>query len=147
MSKITVLGGGGWAIALAMVLNDNGHNVTIWSAVNREVEALKTHRENKISLPGVIIPETVEITNDLKSAVNGAEIIVMAVASSFVRSTSKLLKDLIPNGQIIVDVAKGIEDDTFNTMTEIIEDELPNCDAVALSGPSHAEEVGRNQPL
>ena len=146
MSKITVLGGGGWAIALAMVLNDNGHNVTIWSAVNREVEALKTHRENKISLPGVIIPETVEITNDLKSAVNGAEIIVMAVASSFVRSTSKLLKDLIPNGQIIVDVAKGIEDDTFNTMTEIIEDELPNCDAVALSGPSHAEEVGRKIP-
>ena len=109
-------------------------------------EALKTHRENKISLPGVIIPETVEITNDLKSAVNGAEIIVMAVASSFVRSTSKLLKDLIPNGQIIVDVAKGIEDDTFNTMTEIIEDELPNCDAVALSGPSHAEEVGRKIP-
>lgn len=146
MSKITVLGGGGWAIALAMVLNDNGHNVTIWSAVKREVEALKTHRENKISLPGVIIPETVEITNDLKSAVNGAEIIVMAVASSFVRSTSKLLKDLIPNGQIIVDVAKGIEDDTFNTMTEIIEDELPNCDAVALSGPSHAEEVGRKIP-
>lgn len=146
MSKITVLGGGGWAIALAMVLNDNGHNVTIWSAVNREVEVLKTHRENKISLPGVIIPETVEITNDLKSAVNGAEIIVMAVASSFVRSTSKLLKDLIPNGQIIVDVAKGIEDDTFNTMTEIIEDELPNCDAVALSGPSHAEEVGRKIP-
>ena len=139
MSKITVLGGGGWAIALAMVLNDNGHNVTIWSAVNREVEALKTHRENKISLPGVIIPETIEITNDLKSAINGAEIIVMAVASSFVRSTSKLLKDLIPNGQIIVDVAKGIEDETFNTMTEIIEDELPNCDAVALSGPSHAE--------
>ena len=117
MSKITVLGGGGWAIALAMVLNDNGHNVTIWSAVNREVEALKTHRENKISLPGVIIPETVEITNDL-----------------------------IPNGQIIVDVAKGIEDETFNTMTEIIEDELPNCDAVALSGPSHAEEVGRKIP-
>lgn len=146
MSKITVLGGGGWAIALAMVLNDNGHNVTIWSAVNSEVEALKTHRENKISLPGVIIPETVEITNDLKSAVSGAEIIVMAVASSFVRSTSKLLKDLIPNGQIIVDVAKGIEDDTFNTMTEIIEDELPNCDAVALSGPSHAEEVGRKIP-
>ena len=68
------------------------------------------------------------------------------VASSFVRSTSKLLKDLIPNGQIIVDVAKGIEDDTFNTMTEIIEDELPNCDAVALSGPSHAEEVGRKIP-
>lgn len=92
MSKITVLGGGGWAIALAMVLNDNGHNVTIWSAVNREVEALKTHRENKISLPGVIIPETVEITNDLKSAVNGAEIIVMAVGIFICKKYFKTFK-------------------------------------------------------
>ena len=70
----------------------------------------------------------------------------MAVASSFVRSTSKLLKDIIPDGQIIVDVAKGIEDKTFDTMTEIMEEELPTCEAVVLSGPSHAEEVGRNIP-
>lgn len=146
MSKVTVLGGGGWAIALAMVLNDNGHDVTIWSAVNREVEALQKHRENKISLPGVIIPEEITITNDLEESVKDAEIIVMAVASSFVRSTANKLKDLVPDGQIIVDVAKGIEDDTLFTMSEIIESEIPTCDAVVLSGPSHAEEVGRRVP-
>lgn len=146
MSKITVLGGGGWAIALAMVLNDNENDVTIWSAVNREVVAMQKHRENKISLPGVIIPEEIKITNNLEKAVKDAEIIVMAVASSFVRSTSKLLKDLVPKGQIIVDVAKGIEDETFYTMTDIIEEEVPGCDAVVLSGPSHAEEVGRKIP-
>ena len=72
--------------------------------------------------------------------------IVMAVASSFVRSTSRSLKGIVTKGQIIVDVAKGIEDDTFYTMTEIIEEELPECEAVVLSGPSHAEEVGRNVP-
>lgn len=146
MSKVTVLGGGGWAIALAKVLFENGKDVVIWSALEREVEELKSTRENKISLPGVIIPEKIEITNDLEEAVKDAEIIVMAVASSFVRSTSKRLKGIIPDGQIIIDVAKGIEDDTFFTMTDIIEDELPTADAAVLSGPSHAEEVGRKIP-
>lgn len=142
MAKVTVLGGGGWAIALAKVLYENGNDVTIWSALPREVDALTTDRENKISLPGIIIPEQINITNNLENAVKDAKIIVMAVASSFVRSTAKKLKGLIPEGQIIVDVAKGIEDETFYTMTEIIEDELPKSEAVVLSGPSHAEEVG-----
>lgn len=142
MAKVTVLGGGGWAIALAKVLYENGNDVTIWSALPREVDALITDRENKISLPGIIIPEQINITNNLEDAVKNAKIIVMAVASSFVRSTAKKLKGLIPKGQIIVDVAKGIEDKTFYTMTEIIEDELPESEAVVLSGPSHAEEVG-----
>ncbi len=146
MSKITVLGGGGWAIALAKVLYENGNDVTIWSALDREVKSLLTHRENKISLPGVKISEDIVITNDLEAAVKDAKIIVMAVASSFVRSTSAKLKGLIPDGQIIVDVAKGIEDDTLYTMTEIMEDELPNIEAVVLSGPSHAEEVGKCIP-
>lgn len=146
MAKVTVLGGGGWAIALAKVLNENGNDVTIWSILQREVDALKNDRENKIGLPGVKIPESIIITNDIKSAVKDSEMIVMAVASSFVRSTSKRLKGLIPDGQIIVDVAKGIEDGTFYTMTEVIEDELPTADAVVLSGPSHAEEVGLGVP-
>ena len=146
MAKVTVLGGGGWAIALAKVLYENGNDVTIWSAVPREVEALSMERENKIGLPGIIIPDEITITGNLKSAVQDSKLIVMAVASSFVRSTSRSLKGLIPKGQIIVDVAKGIEDDTFYTMTEIIEDELPEADAVVLSGPSHAEEVGRQIP-
>ncbi|MFQ9515470.1 MAG: NAD(P)H-dependent glycerol-3-phosphate dehydrogenase [Eubacterium sp.] len=146
MAKVTVLGGGGWAIALAKVLYENGNDVTIWSAVSREVEALSTERENKVGLPGIIIPDQIIITSDLEAAVKDSKLIVMAVASSFVRSTAKRLKGIIPKGQIIVDVAKGIEDDTFYTMTEIIEDELPETDAVVLSGPSHAEEVGRQIP-
>ena len=94
MSKVTVLGGGGWAIALAKVLNENGHNVTLWSALEREVEALTKERENKVGLPGVKIPEEIKITNDIKEAVKDSKMIVMAVASSFVRSTSELLKDI-----------------------------------------------------
>ena len=146
MSKVTVLGGGGWAIALAKVLNENGHNVTLWSALEREVEALTKERENKVGLPGVKIPEEIKITNDIKEAVKDSKMIVMAVASSFVRSTSELLKDIVPDGQIIVDVAKGIEDGTFYTMTEVIEDVIPTVNAVVLSGPSHAEEVGLQVP-
>lgn len=146
MAKVTVLGGGGWAIALAKVLHENGHNVTIWSAVPREIEMLSKERENKVGLPGIKIPEEIIISEDLESAVKDSKMIVMAVASSFVRSTSKKLKEYVPDGQIIVDVAKGIEDETFYTMTEIIEDEIPTADAVVLSGPSHAEEVGRQIP-
>ena len=146
MSKVTVLGGGGWAIALAKVLCENGNDVTIWSAVDREVDALSKDRENKISLPGIIIPDEMKVTGDLDDAIKDVDVIVMAVASSFVRPTAHSLQGKIKEGQIIVDVAKGIEDDTFNTMSEIIKEELPECDPVVLSGPSHAEEVGRQIP-
>lgn len=146
MTKVTVLGGGGWAIALAKVLCENGHDVTIWSAVEREVEALSKDRENKISLPGIIIPDAIKISNNLEEAVKDSRVIVMAVASSFVRSTAKQLKNYVGEGQIIVDVAKGIEDETFKTMTEIIAEEIPDCKPVVLSGPSHAEEVGKQIP-
>lgn len=146
MAKVTVLGGGGWAIALAKVLHENGNEVTIWSFLQKEVDELTSERENKTSLPGVKIPEEIFITNDIKEAVKDSEMIVMAVASSFVRSTAKSLKGCIQEGQIIVDVAKGIEDSTLYTMTEIIEEELPEAEAVVLSGPSHAEEVGRQIP-
>lgn len=146
MAKVTVLGGGGWAIALAKVLYENNNDVTLWSFLQSEVDALNNERENKVSLPGIKIPEQIEITNDIQYAVKDSEMIVMAVASSFVRSTARSLKGSIKKGQIIVDVAKGIEDETFCTMTEIIEEELPECEAVVLSGPSHAEEVGRQIP-
>ncbi len=146
MAKVTVLGGGGWAIALAKVLYENKNDVTMWSFLQKEVDALNSERENKVSLPGIIIPDGIKITNDMKEAVTDSEMIVMAVASSFVRSTAKSLKGIVKKGQIIVDVAKGIESETLFTMTEIIEQELPECEAVVLSGPSHAEEVGRQIP-
>ena len=144
MSKVTVLGGGGWAIALAKVLNENGHNVTLWSALEREVEALTKERENKVGLPGVKIPEKIKITNDIKEAVKDSKMIVMAVASSFVRSTSELLKDIVPDGQIIVDVAKGIEDGTFYTMTEVIEDVIPTVNAKTFETASFVQRLFSN---
>ena len=109
MSKVTVLGGGGWAIALAKVLFENKNQVTIWSKLEKEVQALNNERENKICLPGVKIDESIQITGDIQEAVKDSDIIVMAVASSFVRSTAELLKGIIPAGQIIVDVAKGLK--------------------------------------
>lgn len=146
MAKVSVLGAGGWGIGIAVLLNNNGHQVTIWSAVDREVEMLKEKRENTISLPGIVIDENIKITNNLNEATDDEDIIVMAVASSFVRSTSAKLKGLIKDGQIIVNVAKGIEEETLMTLTDIIKQEVPNADVAVLSGPSHAEEVGRGIP-
>ena len=139
MAKVSVLGAGGWGIGIAVLLNNNGHQVTIWSAVDREVEMLKEKRENTISLPGIVIDENIKITNNLNEAIDDEDIIVMAVASSFVRSTSAKLKGLIKDGQIIVNVAKGIEEETLMTLTDIIKQEVPNADVAVLSGPSHAE--------
>jgi glycerol-3-phosphate dehydrogenase (NAD(P)+) len=146
MAKVSVLGAGGWGIGIAVLLNNNGHQVTIWSAVDREVEMLKEKRENTISLPGIVIDENIKITNNLNEATDDEDIIVMAVASSFVRSTSAKLKGLIKDGQIIVNVAKGIEEETLMTLTDIIKQEVSNADVAVLSGPSHAEEVGRGIP-
>lgn len=146
MAKISVLGAGGWGIAIAVLLNNNGHQVTIWSAVDREVKMLKERRENVISLPGVTIDDNIIITDDLNVATDDEEIIVMAVASSFVRNTATKLKDLIKDGQIIVNVAKGIEESTLMTLTDIIKQEVPNADVAVLSGPSHAEEVAKGIP-
>ncbi len=146
MANVTILGCGGWGLAISILLNNNGHNVTLWSAVESEIHMLTDTRENTRSLPGIKIPENIEVTSDLDYAVKDKDILVMAVASSYVRSTSAKLKGLVKDGQIIVDVAKGIEEGTLFTMTEIMEDEIPGVNAVVLSGPSHAEEVGRGIP-
>ncbi len=148
MAKVTVLGGGGWSIALAVVLNDNGNDVTIWSALDREVNDLKETRENKKSLPGIKIDEKIQVTGDLNLAVkeNNPDLIVMGVASSFVRQTAARLKGLTKPGQVIMNVAKGIEEATLDTMTDMIEEEVPDAITAVLSGPSHAEEVAKHVP-
>lgn len=146
MANISILGAGGWGIAIGVLLNNNGHKVTMWSAVEREVKMLSEKRENEISLPGIIIDENIDITNNLQAAVKDKDVIVMAVASSYVRTTARKLKGLVTDGQIIVNVAKGIEDETLMTLTDIIEEEVPGTNVAVLSGPSHAEEVGRELP-
>ncbi len=145
MAKVSILGGGSWGIALSVLLHKNGHQVTIWSALESEVEMLKTKHEHKM-LPGVKLPEDMIFTTDDKEAVEGKELLVMAVASAFTRATANRLSSLVAPGQIIVNVAKGIEETTLMTLSEIIEQEIPQADVAVLSGPSHAEEVGRGIP-
>lgn len=146
MSKVGVLGAGSWGTALALLLHNNGHNVTVWSIDKREVEMLQTERENKSKLPGVILPVEMVITNDLEEGMKDKDFLVLAVPSIFTRSTARSMKPYIKKGQKIVNVAKGIEEDTLMTLSEQIEDELSEADVAVLSGPSHAEEVGRGIP-
>ena len=146
MAKVSVLGAGSWGAALAVMLHGNHHQVTLWSALSDEVAQLRRDREQKGKLPGVHIPEDINITDCLEEAVKDREMLVLAVPSVFVRGTARQLSGLVPEGQLIVCVAKGVEEDTLMTMTDIIEQELPMVDAAVLSGPSHAEEAGKGIP-
>ena len=146
MASAGVIGAGSWGSALALLLYYNGHQVTLWSALEDEVELLRTKRENPDKLPGVRLPEEIEVTSDLKAGVTGQDILVLAVPSPFVRSTAQQMKPLVKEGQIIVNVAKGIEEKTLMTLSQIIREEVPQATVTVMSGPSHAEEVGKGLP-
>ena len=146
MANIGVIGAGSWGTALALLLDKNGHAVTEWSHRPEEAEELSRTREHKSKLPGVKLPETMRFTGDLEEAVTGKEVLIMAVPSTAVRSTAAKIRPYFAKGQIVVDVAKGIEENTLMTLSQQIEEELPDADVAVLSGPSHAEEVGRKLP-
>jgi glycerol-3-phosphate dehydrogenase (NAD(P)+) len=140
--KIGVLGAGSWGTALTKLLAENGHDVTVWSIDEKEVDMLNTYHEQKDKLPGVVLPEKVVFTGDMKAAISGKEMIVCAVPSPFVRSTAKSAAAYVSDGQLVVNVGKGIEESSLKTLVSIIKEEIPKCKAAVLSGPSHAEEVG-----
>ena len=142
--KITVLGAGGWGLALALTLDTNGHNVAVWSPFENEVDALLKNRNNEKLLPGITIPDSIKITTDLSVCVDD-EITVIATPSFAVRQTAEKLKSVKSNG-ILINVAKGFESSTLMRLSEVLENELPKFDIVVLSGPSHAEEVARKIP-
>ncbi len=146
MAKIGIIGAGSWGCALAWLLHNNGNQVTVWSIMEDEVSMLKNCHEHKDKLPGVILPKEMEFTTDLESAAADKDVLVLAVPSPFTRSTAGKMAPFIKEGQKIVNVAKGIEDSTLMTLSEIIEQEIPQADVVVLSGPSHAEEVGKGIP-
>ena len=146
MAKVGVLGAGSWGTALSVLLHDNGHQVTIWSIDGNEVKMLDEKREHELKLPGVKLAEDMVITGDLETAVRGKDFLVLAVPSPFTRETARKMKPYVADGQIIVDVAKGIEESTLMTLSRQIEEEIPQADVAVLSGPSHAEEVGRKLP-
>lgn len=145
MARVSILGSGSWGIALAVLLHKNGHEITVWSAREAKIEMLKEKHELEM-LPGVRLPEDTVFTTDDREAVEGQDLLVMAVASSFTRSTAHRLSALVAPGQKILNVAKGIEEHTLMTLSEIIEQEIPQADVAVMSGPSHAEEVGRGIP-
>ena len=146
MSKVSLLGAGSWGTALAIVLANNGHDVILWSALEAEITMLQTHREHMNRLPGVKLPDNIKVTSDLEMACSDPDIIVFSVASPYVRSTAKQCAPFIKEGQIIVNVGKGIEEDTLMTLSEILQEELPKGEITVLSGPSHAEEVSKGIP-
>lgn len=146
MANVGVLGAGSWGTALSVLLSDNGHQVTVWSIDENEVKMLNEKREHELKLPGVKLPDDMVITGDLGSTIRGRDFLVLAVPSPFTRSTAKKMSPFVADGQIIVDVAKGIEDSTLMTLSRQIEQEIPQADVAVLSGPSHAEEVGRRLP-
>ncbi len=143
--KTCVLGAGSWGIALAVLLAHNGHTVNVWSIDEKEIQMLNEHREHITKLPGVKIDEKVSFSTDVKASVSGTELIVTAVPSPFIRSTAKTIAPYIDN-QIIVNVSKGIESDTLMVLTDVILSEIPGVRIGVLSGPSHAEEVGKLLP-
>ena len=146
MKNISLLGAGSWGTALAITLAKNGHKVTLWSALSSEITLLQTHREHVERLPGVKLPDNIEITDNLQTACTEKDLIVFSVASPYVRSTAKQCASFIKDGQIIVNVSKGIEEDTLMTLTDIISQEIPQSEVTVLSGPSHAEEVSKGIP-
>lgn len=146
MAKVSIIGAGSWGTALAVVLNNNGHQVIIWSAIEDEIQMLKEKREHVAKLPGVRLAAEIQLTADLKEAVEDRDLLVLAVPSVFTRTTAGRMKQLVKEQQLIVNVAKGIEEQTLMTLTDIIEEEIPQARAAVLSGPSHAEEVGKGLP-
>ncbi len=147
MKKIGVLGAGTWGMALARMLCLNGHDVTVWSAIEKEIDQFSATRRHP-NLPGMVIPDEITFTKDMQTVCRDKDVLLFAVPSPFVRSTARSAAPYIPDGQVIVDVAKGIEASTLFTMTQIIADELknPTVKLVALSGPTHAEEVAKDLP-
>lgn len=147
MTRIGVLGAGTWGMALARMLCVSGNAVTVWSALEKEIDEFSATRRHP-NLPGMEIPGELMFTKDMEEVCRDKEILLFAVPSPFVRATARKAAPFIKDDQIIVDVAKGIEADTLFTMTQIIADEIknPTVKLVALSGPTHAEEVAKDLP-
>ena len=145
MANIAVIGAGGWGTALAVMAHQYGNTVSLWSPFEEEVAAIRRHDEHKKLLPGVAVPPAIRLTTNIACAA-GADLVIMAVPSFAIRSTAARLADVVKPATIIANAGKGLEDATLKRFTQVIAEAAPAARVVALSGPSHAEEVARGVP-
>lgn len=145
MSKIAVLGSGGFGLSLSIMADKIGHKVTVWSAFSEEIEMLKREREHKKLLPGVKINDSIEFVSDI-SLISDNDIVIFAIPSAFVRKIAQQAAPFISKNSVIVNTGKGLEDKTYKRLSEVLSEEYPDNPIVILSGPSHAEEVARGMP-
>ena len=144
--KICVMGAGSWGLALALLLDDNDQQVTVWCYSKEEKKAIELDGENKRCLPGIKLPERMKFTTSREDAIKDKDIVVVAIPSAFMRENIQAMAPFIEDHQIVVNVSKGLEHSTLSRLSEVIQSELPNNPVVVLSGPSHAEEVSRRLP-
>lgn len=144
MARIAVYGSGSWGTAIALVLTRAGHNVALIGRHSDEIDLMKSRRENAHYLPGVFLPERITPTTDLTEA--KAEALFICVPSHAVRESARLLRTYLKPNCIVVNTAKGLEENTHLRLSQVLSEELPSHPIAVLSGPSHAEEVGRDVP-
>ena len=145
MLKIAILGSGGWGLALACTCANLGHDVTVWSAFKDELDSIRRTGELRAKLPGVYIPKAVHLTEDISCA-SGKDIVLVGIPSKFVRSVCMQAQPYVDKDTIVVSTSKGLEDGTLKRMSEILAEVFPKNTIAVLTGPSHAEEVGRGIP-
>lgn len=146
MKKVAVIGCGSWGTALAIILVNHGHDVTMWARKQEAVDEINTLHTNAKYLPNIVLPTELSATTDRAKAVAGAEIIISAVPSRAVRNTMMDFAPYFEKGTVLVNVAKGLEDGSLLRLSEVIKECVPQCEVCVLSGPSHAEEVAKEIP-
>jgi glycerol-3-phosphate dehydrogenase (NAD(P)+) len=145
-TRISIIGDGGWGTALALLLLENGHHVTVWGPFPDYIKSIETRRENELYLPGVKLPVELKWTSDREAAVEKADVVVLAVPTKFMRQVLSSFAGLLPDSCRVVSVAKGLDQQTHKRMTQLAEEIIGHAPVAALSGPSHAEEVSRKIP-
>ena len=144
--KIAVIGSGGWGTAVSVLLAGKGYDVWLWSWIQEETDRLNHDRENREFLPGVMLPDNIICSHDMKACTENADLIVTAAPSPATRTTAKQLSPFVSDGQIIVNISKGLEEGSLLRLSEVYAEEIPQAKIAVMSGPSHAEEVSRKLP-
>ena len=142
MANITILGSGGFGIGLAVMLHKHGHHITVWSKFQKELDDIRKNGEQVQKLPGVVIPPEIGLSASLE-CIRGSDLVLFGIPSTFVRSVAREASPYITSDMVVVNTGKGLEEGSMKLLSEVLTEEIPQAAIVVLTGPSHAEEVGR----